>query len=636
MTCLSRRQFVRGSVALAGALAGMRAGAATVDPAGALQTQPPPRAPIWGITGTVTNVRELVPAATSVGTLADSGSRDALDLRRMAAWAMNYLIRSPRPEFNYEPVFQCHPYACPPMPARSDPVVACDTDARMDWEWYYMRAITRSTSGQNVERAFHERIRGYVAEDGKVWAPPGAYNEGDTKAVYTDRDKVFHIWGATKLLVSCSEEYSLTGSAQSRDMGRRIMKALRSVASDDGNGNCWFAGGMGAWKDGSWLKNGWNQQPAPIVYSLVRYYQATGDEEALAFAKAYANGMINGSQPGGIRFDANGRFGRVIGARWEPGHSHATMHAVWGVAELGLVTGDASYSRFAQRSWDWLLTRGTGTGWFPAGPDNCCETCCLSDMISVAAALGWAGNARYFDAVERYMRNHIAPLQFVITPEFTDFYRERNRGKDVDAGLASLERVQGGIIGGSGLNDYENTLLGGVSGFEMFGCCAPEGMRAIHTAWSSVIRKLGASALGGPGVYVNMALGCDSPLGEVVSFLPDEGRVTVKARVASSYFMRPPSWASRSAVRAFRNAHAVHAEWSGDYIAFSHVKPGEELTITYPIVGFDHTAGGLWASAPALQMKYKWRGNMVAQSDPPATRFPIFRGGTRILPEPPV
>ena len=64
---------------------------------------------INGLTGTVTNVVVAVPAADRIHTLADSHVPQDLDLKRMAEWAMNYLIETPRKQLNYEPVFQCHP-----------------------------------------------------------------------------------------------------------------------------------------------------------------------------------------------------------------------------------------------------------------------------------------------------------------------------------------------------------------------------------------------------------------------------------------------------------------------------------------------------------------------------------------------
>ncbi len=46
---------------------------------------------------------------------------------------------------NYEPVFQCYPLRCPPLPAGKDVVVPCDTDARLNWEWYVNMSFSRTS-----------------------------------------------------------------------------------------------------------------------------------------------------------------------------------------------------------------------------------------------------------------------------------------------------------------------------------------------------------------------------------------------------------------------------------------------------------------------------------------------------------
>jgi hypothetical protein len=209
-------------------------------------------------------------------------------------------------------------------------------------------------------------------------------------------------------------------------------------------------------------------------------------------------------------------------------------------------------------------------------PDNCNETCCNSDMMSIAACLGWAGRPEHFDYVERYLRNYISPLQFVITPEFEAYYRQVNAAageENLRKGLLELVKFQGGVIGGSGLNDYENELLGGASGFEMFGCCAPEGMRAIYTAWSGTIDRRPASPFGPAGVYVNMSFNRTSPWGDVVSFMPKEGRLTVKAAVKDTFFLRPPHWTPKEGVLAFEGGKRIPTKWEGEYVRFEG-KPG--------------------------------------------------------------
>ena len=49
----------------------------------------------------------------------------------MAEWALNYLIETPRKELGYEPVFQCHPLLCPPVPAGEADARAADDPHRL-------------------------------------------------------------------------------------------------------------------------------------------------------------------------------------------------------------------------------------------------------------------------------------------------------------------------------------------------------------------------------------------------------------------------------------------------------------------------------------------------------------------------
>ncbi len=577
---------------------------------------------IRGITGQISNVQIAVPAATSISPLSEDRLSQDVDLKGMARWAMNYLIRTPRKELEYQPVFQCYPLLCPPVPAGNDVVVNCDTDARMDWEWYFMREISGCDAGRDVEAAFHQRIRNYIEPDGGVWAHPGCYSESKIHAVYLPKDYVFHTWGATKILKSLSEDYARTGNPQSKELARKVMLALKKQAIWEGENRCYFPAGMGAVRrDGSIVPNNWNRHPAPIVEPLVTYYKATGDREGLAFALAYAEGIVHNLQPNGIRFQPDGSF--------PGGHSHGTMHAVWGVAHLGLITDRKDYIDFAKRAWDWMLTRGTGTGWFPAGPDTCNETCCVSDMMSNAACIAQAGHPEYYDYMERYFRNHISNQQFIVTPDFEAYYRRLHASadtKEVEKGLAEIRKFQGGIIGGSGLNDFENELLGGTSGFKMFGCCAPEGMRAIYTAWTNTILR------GPEGVYVNLCFSRPSAWGQVVSFLPDQGRLTVKSSVKDTFFLRPPHWAPVDQVRAFVNARPITPDWSGAYLRFK-AEPEDELTITWPLIQFTHRVEGLWPScAPQLKIAFQWIGNRVVGTDPAPGKTPLYTGKPRILP----
>jgi hypothetical protein len=608
-------------------------GVAGVEDSAAEKGNESPHA-IRGLTGEVSRVRIAVETPTTIAPLSAGIPACDLDLKRMAQWAMNYLIHTPRKEFDYEPVFQCYPLRCPPVPKGHDVVVPCDTDARMNWEWYYMREISGSGAGRDVEAAFHKRMLAYVQDDGTVLSHPGCYNENEIDKIYTKDDYYIHIWGATKILHALAEDYRHTHNAESLALAKKIMRRLKQLAVYQGENQCYFRSGMGALRqNGSVVPNWWNQHPAPIVEPLLNYYLVTGDREALDFAKAYAEGIMAGIQPGGLRFKPDGRFDQP------QGQSHVTMHAVWGIAHLGVLTGEAKYVDFAKRVWDGLLRRGTGTGWFPALPINCSETCCISDMMSNAALIAHGGYPEYFDYVERYQRNYIGNLQFFVTPEFELYYRRLNEKageKAIGRGLEELKKFQGGFIGGSGLNDWENELLGGILGFRLLGRCAPEGMRAVYTTWQNTIEKRPDSQLGPAGVYVNMSFSRESPWGRVVSFFPDAGRLTVRAAVQDRFFLRPPHWAPREKVGAFVGDRAVPVRWSGSYVRFDGAGQGEELTITYPLIGFSHEVQGLWENRRNLRMKFEWLGNMVISAAPPPTKTPLFIGKPRALPPPPM
>ncbi|MHB1461763.1 MAG: glycoside hydrolase family protein [Armatimonadota bacterium] len=564
-------------------------------------------ASIKGLTGTVRNVRLIKQASDSTSHLSALNRSEDIDLNRMAQWSLRYLTESPRKHLNYDPVFQCFTYQCPPAPEGTDPIVPCDTDARMDWEWYYMRDITGSDMGRDVEKAFHKRMLSYVDDNGYVWSAPGCFYEGNVDAVYKKSDYIIHIWGATKILTSLSEDYHRTNNPKSKALARKIMLMLKKLAVWDAKGRCWILSGMGGMHpDGTVALP--TTQPAPLVEALINYWLSTGDAEALDFARAYADGIIEGLQPGSITFAPDGNFGS--------GHGHMTMHAVWGIAHLGIVTGEKRYVEFAKRSWDWMLSRGTGTGWFPAAPawaSTCTEVCLISDMMSTASYIALDGHPEYYDYIERYMRNYIGNLQFIATPEFETKYREINKaqGKEkVENGLVEVRKFQGGFYN-AGLNDFENSQLGGAGYvFKIAGCCAPEGMRAVYTTWLNTICKHPNSPLGPSGVYVNMCFSRDSEWGTVSSFLPDEGRLSVTARVSDRFYIRPPHWAERDAIRAFQNSKQITPKWSGDYLQFS-ASAGDTLSITYPIIRFEHTVSGLWPSVPDLKMGYLWEGNSV-------------------------
>jgi hypothetical protein len=134
-----------------------------------------------------------------------------------------------------------------------------------------------------------------------------------------------------------------------------------------------------------------------------------------------------------------------------------------------------------------------------------------------------------------------------------------------------------------------------------------------------------------------MSFNRTSSWGRVVSFLPDTGRLTVRTTVADTFFLRPPHWVPRDGVRAFVGDNEIPAVWSGSYIRFDGNTPGDELTITYPLLRFSHSPEGVWKSKmePVVDLTFDWVGNTIVGSAPRPEGKPLFTGVTRILPTPP-
>jgi hypothetical protein len=245
-------------------------------------------------------------------------------------------------------------------------------------------------------------------------------------------------------------------------------------------------------------------------------------------------------------------------------------------------------------------------------------------MISVASYIAQSGYPEYYDYIERYIRNQISQLQFVVTPEFEKKYRDLHKNKPravVNQGFNDVKKFQGGFYNG-GLDDFENSLLGGGGYiFKLAGCCSPEGMRAVYTAWINTISRQPETVTGPAGVYVNMSLSRDSEFGEIISYVPEAGRLTVKSKINDRFFVRPPHWIDKNKVSAFINAKPVPVVWSNAYVQFD-AKPGDELTITYLVIAFTHHVSNLWENtAPGLEMMFKWIGNRVVSAEPVAEKY---------------
>jgi hypothetical protein len=333
-----------------------------------------------------------------------------------------------------------------------------------------------------------------------------------------------------------------------------------------------------------------------------------GDPEALVFAEAMTEGFFADLQPGHLRK----RDGHIAG------HSHTQMHAIRGVAQLGALTQNWRYLDWAKTAYDFAYITGFDTGWIPelqGSPDHRdhSETCLVADMLEIAVWLARAGQPQFWDRVDRTVRNYLVPAQFSLTPEFLTFWREINSDKSVvelECGLAGLRELEGGFLSSIAANDrviqaHPGQSHPGLMDFrgqhisvEMAGCCPPSGMRAIHLAWTNTVLRTGL------GVMVNLAFDRDAPEAEVTTEMPRRGRLRVTAKMASDFFLRPPSWAPRDQVKAWRDGRELELLWGGpahDYLRFPAAQAGETLEVTWPLVRFVQRVAQRYEEAISLK-----------------------------------
>ena len=571
-----------------------------------------------------------------------AGYRDNdIDLVAMARWCQNYLANNPLPEHDWQcrfsfwglhmPIFEPWPFMGKELPHLGlvDPIVEGDTDSRMDYAYIFMREIAGDYGAvKKAEEGVRRRILSYIGDDGLSWTHGVVYSVGEEqykKGGWTS------CWTTGKALYAQSELFRLTGESKHKELARKLFHGLRRLAVWD-TGRAYYEGGASCWNGQWWdsIKRDLVPQVYPyVVEPMVRYWEITGDGEALEFARAFADGMLAGRPS-----DKIGKAMVLEDGSFDA-HVHCNLHAISGVAHLGALIREPRYIEWARRVYEFLRNKGTDYGWFPEvignDPPNHnrhTEICLVADMTYTAVWLAEAGYPEYFDHAERYIRNMIRNAQFFVTDEYESLYRQIHSDKPeekVEEQLGVMRQIQGAFVSCPTPNDLvdENLEHHGVAGnppmlLDMMGCCHPEGMRALHTAWRHTVTKKGED------IYINMSLSCKHKEAEVKTSLSDKGELVVRARAEGNYFLRPPVWAPRQKVKLYRSGTEESPNWKGDYIRVAVVKADEKISISYPLVSFIQEIE-LDAGYNSGTYAIKWQGNTVTEIQPEGKHMPLFQ-----------
>ena len=110
--------------------------------------------------------------------------------------------------------------------------------------------------------------------------------------------------------------------------------------------------------------------------------------------------------------------------------------------------------------------------------------------------------------------------------------------------------------------------------------------------------------------------------------MPRKGQLTVTVKAGSDFFLRPPAWAPRSAVRAIRNGKPVDVRWGGPalaYVEFPKANIGDTLEIAWPLVAFSQRVSHkIFDGTVERTYTYSWVGSSVMAVDPPGEWLPLY------------
>jgi len=420
-----------------------------------------------------------------------------------------------------------------------------------------------------------------------------------------DNGEVDHVFSQGSALYGLVAWYETTGDPTAREAIERLIHGLRAMAEEK-NGCLTFRGVRLPESCGSHLA-GYGITP------IVRFYELTGNAEALALAEGLTRWVLSDPVVG-----PDGAITRALS--WE-GHIHSWLDAMAGCLRTARVSpslDDDEVLRRCRSVYDWVKrTNGTDFGWFATYPTGgSCETCAISSAIRLALELCRAGLPEYYNDVERFARNQAVEAQF------------RDLAPLAVGDVAPTPLLLGTFDSQSMPNSHLGTR-GGEDVGTVEGCCLNGGMRAIYLAWQAAVTEYAGD------VRVNLGISRDSPWAEVTGHDPFDGRVDVRLRYpARRLLIRVPDWVDRKNVTVQVDGQPASARaWSEPYLVLWGLKPGQNVSVRYPLrkLTQDVRAGG-------KDFRIAWSGDTVTAVDPPGERDRLYqriadRGPVAVVPD---
>lgn len=535
-----------------------------------------------------------------------------LDLTDRAKLAQHYFIHNPDRKQNYRPFFSMKIMFDPPFYGHS-PWDFGDVTGRFVEGFILNRTMVGDDEGKEVEQGVRNFMLSLFREDGLSYR--GYIKDWDPKQ---EGDMFF--WDQGRVLYGLVTWYVKEHDEVAKRHIKGMLQGLKRVAVYEKDYayfpyEAMYEGKYVERRDRSqtlWVASG---QP---IEPLVRYFEESGDEEALDFAGKLVRGLLKAPVH---FFEPSGAFVLHEDPYHYAFHVHSHTAALIGLLRYGIVTGDRELIGIGQRGYDWIKKHsGTSFGWtcehypYKTLADDTQEVCCMTDLLNLAVLLAEAGYERYWNDVERFARNHLIESQITSTemaePFLVGLRHLIRKVERVDDGWCSydniIERALGGCPGGGWANDLGE--------YGASGCCTPHMNKGFYLAWSHIIRRDKG------GIRVNLSLNFNSPWVEVRSQRPYRGRVDVLVKEDTALAVRIPDWVDKWDVKVTVDGEDTPFRWEGDYVRLDRVRKGQTVTVQYPM-------RRVWVreDVGTASFDFKWRGDTVVEVRPRGRILPLYQ-----------
>jgi hypothetical protein len=295
------------------------------------------------------------------------------------------------------------------------------------------------------------------------------------------------------------------------------------------------------------------------IRGLSLWSEFSGDKEALNLARKFVNFVLKD------KFWIDAKHGKFA----PESHLHAHLSTLWALLEYARVAQDDRLMNFVREGYEYARTQGI--------PKLGClhhitEVCASHDMIALAIRLCEVGVADYWEDVDQYLRNQFIEHQYArpdLLQQMGNHAVESPVNVPYEISDQPIEKYVGYFA-----STVSPTLVDNWTAL----CCMLNGSMALYFVWKSMLQCEDDIA------QVNLLLNRASPMLDIDSYLPHQGKVVLKNKKAKRILVRIPRWVRRQAIKSTRNGSTIDGFWLNNYLVFDRVTDNDIITIEFPMV----------------------------------------------------